>query len=124
MGVEGMYLAYCIPMSILTESTRQMMKESTIASSKTEGERAKKRYLRHSRCLLSCAHQIHRLRTRIAYVQQSEEALAEKRTHCASFSALLSLVAADVSYRQGSRRRLPKCYGSTWRHMSLHFAEC
>ncbi|KAF7510755.1 hypothetical protein GJ744_006121 [Endocarpon pusillum] len=46
------------------EWVMKMMKESTTASSKTESERARKR-----------------LRTRIAYVQQSEETLAEKRKH-------------------------------------------
>lgn len=46
------------------EWVMQMMKESTIASSKKESERAQKR-----------------LHTRIAFVQQSEETLAEKRRH-------------------------------------------
>jgi hypothetical protein len=76
-----------------------MMKESTIASSRTECERAKKRCSILSIFIIHRSDEIHRLRTRIAYVHQSEEALVEKRTHCASFSGLLVVVTADVSHR-------------------------
>jgi hypothetical protein len=63
-----------------------MMKESTIASSRTESERAKKRYAKPSCSIIVKPNNLDRLRTRIAYVQQSEEVLGERRTHCASFS--------------------------------------
>lgn len=44
---------------------------------------------------------LYRLRTRIAYVQQSEETLAEKRKHCASFSAPSVMVAANDPVDKG-----------------------
>ena len=97
------------------------MKESTIASGRTESDRAKKRYANPASNIFCKADKFDRLQTRIAYVQQSEEALAEKRTHCANYSALSIVVLADIVCRQGSRRGLSKCYGSTWRRMNLCF---
>lgn len=100
------------------------MKESTIASSKTESDRSKKRYAKVHSIMFGRADNPNRLRTRMAYVQQSEEALAGKRTHCASFSIHLIVVAADSSRRQRSRRCISKCYGFTGRHInrsSRHF---
>lgn len=72
-----------------------MMKESTIATSKTESERARKRYTQFFSKIVAKADQFYRLRTRIAYVQQSEETLSERRKHCASFSAPSIVVAAN-----------------------------
>jgi hypothetical protein len=72
---------------MLMASTGQMMKESTIASSRTEAERAKKRYVKPVGTPYTTLIIYGRLRTRIEYVKQSEEVLGEKRTHCASFSA-------------------------------------
>ncbi len=77
-----------------------MMKESTIASSKTESERARKRYIEIFSKIVAKA-DLCRLRTRIAYVQQSEETLSEKRKHCASFSSLSIVVAANHSIDSG-----------------------
>jgi hypothetical protein len=107
------------PLRSTDTSYRQMMKESTAASGRTEAERAKKRYAELSNSNCGKAEDSSRLRTRIAYVQQSEEALAERRLHCASFSAPFLVAAANLLRRQRSRRRISKCYGFTWRHMNL-----
>ncbi len=87
-------------MAMLIRSLEQMMKESTIASSKTESERARKRYIEVFSKIVAET-DLYRLRTRVAYVQQSEETLSEKRKHCASFSAPSTVVAANHPIDKG-----------------------
>jgi hypothetical protein len=117
-GLQAVHIKFTISL-LLMRSDPQLMKESTVASSKLESDRAKKRYVRLHRSVSGSTDNFYRLRTRIAFVQNSEEALAEKRNHCASFSTAVVVAAADASHRQGSCRCISKCYGFTWGHMKL-----
>jgi hypothetical protein len=95
-----------------------MMKETTIASSKVESDRARKRYAHFAVLPLENTDSLFRLRTRIAYVQQSEQALAQKKVHCKPSLSPLSpclVWVADVSQTTGlsTLSRLPwLCLGA------------
>jgi hypothetical protein len=54
----------------------------------------------------------------MAFVQTSEEKLAEKKAHCSFYaSKSTQWISADFAARLAGCQCVPQCYGSSWQHM-------